>query len=395
MRSHIIGLSVARVKPGLGRADAVAGARPARTGTHRFGETVMARAGTEAKPPRDKRATSYDVARLAGVSQSAVSRAFTPGAYISPPLRKQVLAAARQLGYQPNAIARGLTTSRSRVVALFMPNIGNPIYPSILQTFSHRLRNLGRQILLLPQVENANEALACMLQYQIDGLIITAASPLALSKAIARKCLAARIPVVLFNRYFSDLRVASVNCDNARGGALAAEILHGAGHRRFAFIGGPEETSTHVDRCAGFVTRLRELGAPAPPLIETGPYTYDGGHAAGMRLCARRDRPDAIFCANDVLAIGALDAARIGHGLGVPRDLSIIGFDGAPMAAWAGNDLTTVALRIEAMVESTVELLMRAIEDHKARPELIWIPGDLVIRGSARIPLTVESSRCL
>lgn len=338
-----------------------------------------------ANASRGKRATSYDVARLAAVSQSAVSRAFTPDAYISPAMRKKVLAAARQLGYQPNAIARGLTTSRSRVVALFMPNIGNPIYPFVLQTFSHRLRGHGRQILLLPLVEDAKEALACMLQYQIDGLVITAASPLALSKALARKCLAAGIPVVLFNRYFADLKVASVNCDNARGGALAAEVLHGAGHRRFAFIGGPEETSTHVDRCRGFAERLRALGAAAP-LIETGPYTYDGGHAAGMRLFGRPDRPDAIFCANDVLAIGALDAARVGHGLQVPRDVSIIGFDGAPMAAWAGNDLTTIALRLEAMVESTVDLLLRAIDGQRAGSEPIRIPGDLVIRNSARMP---------
>jgi len=302
-------------------------------------------------------------------------------------MRKKVLAAARELGYQPNAIARGLTTSRSHVVALFMPNIGNPIYPFVLQTFSHRLRSHGRQILLLPLVENANEALACMLQYQIDGLVITAASPLALSKAIARKCLGAGIPVVLFNRYFADLKVASVNCDNERGGALAAEILHGAGHRHFAFVGGPEETSTHVDRCTGFVERLRALGAAAP-LIETGPYTYDGGHAAGLRLFARRDRPDAVFCANDMLAIGALDAARVGHRLRVPRDVSIIGFDGAPMAAWAGNDLTTIALRLEAMVETTVELLLGAIDGRRAGSEPIRIPGDLVIRKSARMPAT-------
>ena len=334
--------------------------------------------------PRGKPATSYDVARLADVSQSAVSRAFTPDAPISPAMRKKVLAAARRLSYRPNAMARGLTTSRSRVVALFMPNIGNPIYPFVLQSFSRRLRDLDRHILLLPLVESADEALACMLQYRIDGLVITAASPLALSKAIARKCLKAGIPVVLFNRYFRDLQVASVNCDNHSGGALAAEILFASGHRQFAFVGGPEETSTHVDRCAGFVDRLRALGAAAP-MIETGPYSYDGGHAAGMRLFARRDRPDAIFCANDMLAIGALDAARLGHGLKVPDDVSIVGFDGAPMAAWAGNDLTTIRVRLEEMVDRTVELLMRAIDGHASKPALVRIAGDLVIGKSARM----------
>jgi DNA-binding LacI/PurR family transcriptional regulator len=343
------------------------------------------RAERDAAPPaaRSRAPTSYDVARRAGVSQSTVSRAFAADAPISAPLRKKVLAAARLLSYRPNAAARSLTTNRSGVIAFFVPNIGNPIYPFVLEQFSHRLRALDRQILLLPPVGTADEALAWLIQYRVEGLVITAASPLALSKAIARRCVKAGIPLVLFNRYFPDVRVASVNCDNTLGGAMAAETLLAAGHRRFAFVGGPEPTSTHADRCAGFVARLRELGAAAPR-IETTMFSYDGGHAAGLSLFTGRDRPDAVFCANDLIALGVLDAARHGHRLQVPQDVSIVGFDDVPMAAWAGNDLTTFRLPVEAMVDRAVELLTRAIAQRPARAEVIRIAGELVLRGTSR-----------
>lgn len=347
-------------------------------------EDEKTRAGV--KPGASPRPTSYDVARLARVSQSAVSRALTPGAYISADLRDKVLEAARQLGYQPNAMARGLTTSRSRVVALFMPNSGNPIYPLVLQGFSQRFRALDHQVLLLPPVGTAAEGLACLLQYRVDALVITAASPLALSKAIARKCLAAKIPLVLFNRYFSDLKIPSVSCDNYRAGAHAADMLVAAGHRRLAFVGGLEATSTHVDRCNGFVERLRALKV-AEPLIEAAPYNYDGGHAAGLKLLAGKRRPDGIFCANDMMAIGVLDAARVSHGIRVPEELSIIGFDGAPMAAWAGNDLTTFRMRVDEMVEAAVGLVINAIESPgSSQVPRLHIPSEFVVRTSARLP---------
>ena len=360
-----------------------------------FGEHVTGRSVAKCEPrraraaghirgaPPAKRATSYDVARLAGVSQSAVSRAFAADAPISTALRQKVLAAAQQLSYRPNAVARSLTTNRSRVVAFFVPNIGNPLYPFVLETFSHRLRALDHQILLLPLIESAEEALAWLIQYQVEGLVITAASPLMLSKAIARKCLDARIPVVLFNRYFADVRTASINCDNVAGGALAAETLCAAGHRRFAFIGGPEPTSTHADRRAGFVERLRQLGAPAPR-IETTAFSYEGGHAAGLTLLARSDRPDAIFCATDLIALGVLDAARYGQGLVVPRDVSIVGFDDVPMAAWAGNSLTSVRLPVEEMVARAVEMLLAEVGLRRLRAEVVRIPGELVLRSSTR-----------
>lgn len=361
-------MTVSRRRDATGRAEHVGEIRPG--------------AAPTAGPAR--RSTSYDVARLAQVSQSTVSRAFATDAPISATQRKKVLEAARRLNYRPNAVARSLTTNRSSVVAFFVPNISNPIYPFVLETFCRKLRALDREILLLPPVASADEALASLVQYQVEALVITAASPLALSKAIALKCLRARTPVLLFNRYFPDVLAASVNCDNLHGGALAAEALHAGGHRRFAFVGGSESTSSHADRCAGFVTRLRELGASAP-FIETTTFSYEGGYAAGLKLLAGRNRPDAIFCVTDMVALGVLDAARHGHGLQVPGDVSIIGFDDVPMAAWAGYGLTTVRLPVDAMVERAVELLARVMKEQPGTGETVSVAGELVIRSSARI----------
>lgn len=342
-----------------------------------------ARTPVSASRKSTRRATSYDVATLAGVSQSAVSRAFNTNASISQVLRDKVLAAAKELNFRPNAVARSLTTSRSGVIAFFVPRIGNPIYPVVLEAFSHQLRAQNFQILLMPLVEDADEALAWLIQYQVEGLVITAASPLALSKAITKKCLKARIPVVLFNRYFAGVRAASVCCENRLGGALAAETLFATGHRRFAFVGGPEPTSADLDRRAGFESRLQELGAAAP-LIQATAFSYAGGHAVGLRMFAGRRRPNAIFCATDVIALGVLDAARHDHGLRVPADLSIIGFDDTPMSAWVGNGLTTVRLPVEEMVKQAVSLLMREIQYHPAKPEVLRIAGELVIRSTTR-----------
>ena len=346
----------------------------------------MATAESEAIEVRSgRRATSYDVARVAGVSQSTVSRALAAGAPISAPLRKKVLSAARRLNYHPNAAARSLTTKRSRAVGFFLPNIGNPIYPFVLDAFGRQLRQHDRQVLLLPHVDSADEALAWLMQFQLEGLVITAASPLGLSKAIALKCVKIGIPIVLFNRYFSDVRASSVNCENERGGAVAAETLVSGGHRRFAFIGGSEPTSSHTDRRAGFVARLRELGAP-PPSIETTAFSYEGGYSAGLKLLSRKMRPDAIFCVTDSVALGVLDAARYGHRLGVPEDVSIMGFDDVPMAAWQGNGLSTIRLPVEEMTKRAVELLKRATDDAPRVAQIINIAGELVIRTSTRPP---------
>jgi DNA-binding LacI/PurR family transcriptional regulator len=294
-------------------------------------------------------ASSYDVAALAGVSQSAVSRAFRPGAYLSEELRRRVVDAAAQLGFRPNAMARGLATNRSGIVAVAVGTIGNPIYPAVLDAFSRGIAERGLQLLLLTELDDVDAVMQRVVQYRVDAMVVTASTVLEPSRQVTVRCGAAGVPVVLYNRVLPDLGTPAVICGNRAGGRLAADLLASRGHRRPAFIGGPEETSTNRDRREGFMEGLRDAGLPQPS-IEIGPYSYGGGYGALLRLFARGERPDAVFCVNDLLAIGAMDAARRELRLRVPEDLSVIGFDDVPMAAWLSYDLTTIAQRIPEMV---------------------------------------------
>ena len=337
-----------------------------------------------------RRASSYDVAALAGVSQSAVSRAFRPGAPVSEAVRRRVLAAAAELGFRPNAMARGLATSRSGIVAVAIGTIGNPIYPAVLDAFSREVSARGRQLLLLTDLDDAEAVMGRVVQYGVDAVIVTASARLEPSRAVARACAKAGIPAVLYNRVLPDLRAPAVVCANRAGGRLVADLLLRAGHRRFAFIGGPEETSTNTDRRDGFAARLAEAGLP-PPALATGRYAYEAGQAAMLDLAARGVPPDALFCTNDLLAIGAMDAARRDLGLRVPEDLSVVGFDDVPMAAWESYALTTVAQRIGVMAARAMDLAEAAM-DGDAGATVIEVPGDLVARRSARLPPDISAS---
>lgn len=334
------------------------------------------------RAPAGRRASSYDVAALAGVSQSAVSRAFRTNAYLSDAMRARVLEAARTLGFRPNAIARSLATRRSGIVAVAIGGIGNPIYPAILDAFSRRLAEERLEMLLLTNLDDAEEVMARLTGYQTDAVLVTASARLDSSVQLTRRCQAAGVPVVLFNRVLPDPAVAAVACANRDGGRMVAELLLRTAHRRLAFIGGPEETSTVRDRREGFSEALGAAGA-APPRLEAGPLSYEGGHAALLRLMTGSERPDALFCTNDMLAIGAMDAARQVLGLRVPEDLSVVGFDDVPMAAWGSYALTTVRQRTEQMVEAAVALLLSALAG-AAPPPVVEVPVDLVPRRSVR-----------
>jgi DNA-binding LacI/PurR family transcriptional regulator len=220
--------------------------------------------------------------------------------------------------------------------------------------------------------------------YQVDAVIVTASTRLEPSAALTRRCGEAGVPVVLFNRILPGLPAAAVACANRAGGRQVAELLLRAGHRRLAFIGGPEETSASRDRREGFREAIAAAGG-APPLLEAGPLSYEAGHAAALRLMARTERPDAVFCTNDLLALGAMDAARRVLGLRVPEDLSVIGFDDVPMSSWDSYGLTTFRQRVEPMVDAAVGLVLAALSATPPPPP-VEIPCDLVIRASARLP---------
>lgn len=336
------------------------------------------------RPAGQRPATAIDVARLAGVSQSAVSRAFTPGASVARETKERIDAAARALGYRPNAIARSLITRRSRIIGLVAAYLQNHFYPDVLERLSARLRDEGYHLMLFTADgrNGADPVLAEIIQYRLDGLILASTT---LSSALAAECRGAGMPVMLFNRTTRTADVSSVTGENERGGAIIAEFLSAGGHRRMAFVAGVEDSSTSREREAGFNGWLTRHGHPTP-LRAVGHYTMDGASAAARELLARKDRPDAIFCGNDHMAIAISEVARHEFGLRVPEDLSLVGFDDVGPAAWPSFDLTSFSQPVDTMVDVAVGTMLALIDNPDQPPRHLIARGELIIRGSARLP---------
>jgi DNA-binding LacI/PurR family transcriptional regulator len=327
--------------------------------------------------------TSQDVARHANVSQSAVSRTFTPGASVSAATRDRVLAAAAELGYRPNALARAMISGRSNLIAVLVAYLDNQFYPIVLENLSRALQARGYQVLLfMTDPGNQDRMVQQMLQFQVEGIVMASAT---MSSSLARECAETGIPVVLFNRYVPSLPASSVTSDNVSGGRLLARLLHAAGHRRIAFIAGAEDSSTSRDREAGFSQALAEAGN-AIWRKEVGDYSFAGAAAAARKLFAGSDRPDAIFAANDHMAFSVMDVIRGETGLRIPEDVSVVGYDDVPEAGWGGYSLTTVAQPGLSMIEETVDLLIKQIGSRKVQKRNVILPARLVVRSSARLP---------
>lgn len=334
--------------------------------------------------------TSSHVARLAQVSQSAVSRTFTPGASVSALTRTKVNDAARQLGYRPNAIARSLITKRSRIIGVVMGQLDNPFYPLVLEKLSQRLRRDGYHVLLfINDRDESDGVLAEILQYQVDGIVMAST---VLSSALARDCADAGSPVVLFNRMSrqaaNELHPASaVTSDNEAGARMVARHLVAGGHQRIAYLAGLEASSTNLDRERGFREELALLGTRIHSRA-VGNYSFEGAQAAARGLFAPAPgqphaMPDAIFVGSDHMAIAVMDVLRTELGLKVPDDVSVAGFDNVPQAAWGAYQLTTVEQSIDLMIEATATLLGEQI-DGTAPPQAITVPCRLVVRASTR-----------
>lgn len=330
-----------------------------------------------------RQVTSLDVAREAGVSQSAVSRAFRPGASISPDLRLRVVEAAERLGYTPNAFARGLHTRATGLIGVVMESLANPVQAALLQALLGALASSGRRPLLANAADHAalEAALAGMEAYRPDGVIVCAPT---LPPRIGARLHEDRVPVVLLNRYRGrgrHGRPACVRCDNRTGAAELARHLLGAGHRRIAILHGPPGAPAAADRADAFRIALAEAGL-APAAEARGGYAYaDGARGAAALLQGRRGRPTALFCVNDLSALGALDAARQ-LGLSVPGDLSVTGFDGIPAAGFAAYHLTTMEQDMPAMARRAVDLIAARLAEPELPAETVLVPPHLVIRGS-------------
>jgi DNA-binding LacI/PurR family transcriptional regulator len=341
------------------------------------------------------KATAQDVAKLASVSQSAVSRTFTPGASVSEDTRARVMIAAKSLGYRPNAMARSLITRRSRIIALVMGYLENQFYPLVIEKLSQKLQKQGYHVLMfISDGDETDGVLDEILQYQIDGIVIASAM---LSPDLARQCADSGVPVVLFNRVpdtsaFARHTTSSVTSDNREGGRMVAQLLLARGHKRIAFLAGLEKSSTNLERERGFNEVLAQAGVSVFRR-EVGHYSFERARDAARALFAgapAAKRPDAEFVANDHMAIAAMDVLRHELGLRVPEDVSVIGFDDVPQAAWGAYRLTTVVQQVEPMVEATVELLHEQMQDD-AQPRNVVIPCRVVERDSVRAAQPLRS----
>jgi len=328
-------------------------------------------------------ATSADVALLAKVSQSAVSRTFTPGGSVSAETRERVLKAAQDLGYRPNALARAMISGRSRLIALLVAYLDNQFYPQVLERLSRALQAEGYHVLLfMTDPGKQDQVVQQILEYQVEGIVMATAT---LSSRLARECAATGIPVVLFNRYVASSPASSVTSDNIEGGRLAARFLVDGGHERIAFIAGLEDSSTNRDREAGFFKGLAEHGMTLFAR-GIGDYTFEGAASAARELFQTEEKPDAVFVANDHMAFSVMDVLRDELKLRVPEDVSVVGYDDVPEAGWAGYRLTTVAQPTDAMIKATVAILLEQIGKQEVKHCAAVLPAELVVRSSVRLP---------
>lgn len=329
-------------------------------------------------------ASSVDVAREAGVSQSAVSRTFSPKGQVSAVTRAKVKAAAERLGYIPNALATSIITKRSRIIALVVGDIDNHIYSKVVNAFSLQFQERGYHVLLfsLKADAEASRAIPELLMYRVDGVLLVSTM---LTQALADACERQGVPVVLFNRYSRHAGVSSVRLDNVAGGALVGDHLVASGRRRIAFVTGSDIDETSKDRERGLTDSLAHHGLQLAARVE-GDYNFASGERAMAQLWQRSPHPDAVFLAGDMMAFGAVSYARVVLGLRIPRDISVVGFDDLLPAEWPLVDLTTVRQPIIDMARAAVELLLEKMETTGRRARTILIPGDLIIRGSAPLP---------
>ncbi len=330
----------------------------------------------------NKRVSSRDVARLAGVSQATVSRVFTPGKQVSEDKRRRVLEAAESLNYKPSVIARSLIQNSTKIIGIVLQKFENLFYVRALDLFTQKLQSLGYSVMLFDINGNhaVEDTLPIALQYQVDGVIITSAT---LSSPLVEECSRFETPVVLFNRVNEGGNVHSVCTDNKNAGRDIAEYLLSKGHRKISYIAGERGSSTNRNREAGFTERLREAGLQLFSRAE-GDFEYPSGLQASREILSAENHPSAVFCSSDYMAMALINVATSEFGLRVPEDISVIGFDDIPMASWPNYNLTTYLQYTEKLVDNTITVLLDALNDPDMPIAHQFLQGRLVERGTVK-----------
>jgi LacI family transcriptional regulator len=335
------------------------------------------------------RVTLRDVARVANVHPGTASRALNEDtrALVNEETARRVLAAAEQLGYRPNPIARGLKTNRSYTIGVLIPDLTNPLFPPILRGIEDRLEESGYTPLMAntdndPERERIDWH--AMRARQVDGIVAATARR---DHALLDELRDAGIPLVLVNRRAPDSGVPSATADDRKGIHLAVEHVAGLGHKRIAHIAGPLELSTGLDRHEGFHEALRELGLEPDPelVVVTRAFTEAEGARACAELLDRDAGPTAIVAANDLIALGCYDVFAE-RGIACPDEISVVGFNDMPFADRFQPPLTTIRIPHYEIGTAAAELMLERLLNGAASPRDIRLEPKLVVRGSAAAP---------
>lgn len=327
-------------------------------------------------------ATLRDVAELAGVSRSAVSRTFTKGASVSAKMRRKVEKAAKELGYSPNALASSLTTGRTKLIGLVSNNFHNPIFLEVFDLFTRILqeRDLRPLIVNLSDETEPANSVRMLRQYSVDAVVVASST---LPPSFAKAFHDAGVPVVhTFGRFASSPDVHVVGIDNVECGRMAARELVNRGYKKVAYLGGPKEATSAQDRHRGFTEEMANYPSVEYSTSFSENYSFESGRAEMLRLLGAGPA-EAYFCGDDVLSIGALSAIRE-SGLEPAKDIGIIGLNDMEIARWESVDLTTIRQPIEQIVTSSVDLLEEILAEPDRYPEARIFPCKVIERGTLR-----------
>lgn len=324
--------------------------------------------------------TALDVARRAGVSRSAVSRTFTPGASVSEGVRRKVLVAAEELGYSVNRLARSLHGAPSDLVALVVSNLSEPFIATQLDALSAALMERGLHTLLLNAgARDMSALMTLVLEYRVRAVVVLSGAPPA---EIVEQCQRGDQRMILVNRDAHGMAVDRIRTRDVAGSRMAAEHFLERGRRRPAVIRSAARTPTRLRRAQGFLARMEEAGLSCREIAD-GADDYSAGAAAARALLPGR-LVDAAFCVTDRTALGFLNTARHELGIRVPDDVAVIGFDGIAEAGWPSHSLTTLAQSVPDFVQAVLRILERPPEENPPGEGLDFeVPVELVVRGSS------------
>jgi LacI family transcriptional regulator len=331
--------------------------------------------------PSELPPTITTVARLANVSVASASRVLN-GIKTNPDTLAKVLAAAESVGYVPNAAARSLRSRRTGQIAFAMPDVANPVYTTMVRSIQDVVRAGGRRLMLHSTGADPADELEIVRDLKrryVDGLILCS---LDLTDAHVAELESAAAPVVVIGKPAKGSAVDTVRANSRRGAAEAVRHLHACGRRRIAFLNGPQHTAPGGSRRLGYLDGLRACGLERDDALYeiADDFMVEPGREAAARLLARV-RPDALFCANDLLAAGAIAALRDAS-LDVPGDVAVVGMDDTALAEHTWPPLTTVDLGSAERARIAAELLLQRIEQPEREPCSVGVEPRLVVRAS-------------